>query len=133
MPKCDNEKTKDREGGDNGETIVIEENKVVSEDKEAPETFRSSRPEVFLRKDVFKICSKFAGEHPCQSVISVKLQSNFIEIALRHGCSPVREIVNWLKKRRSRFYFILNTLRETGNDSRFSFNHHLCVVLIPFV
>ena len=34
MLKCDNEKTKDREGGDNGETIVIEENKVVSEDKE---------------------------------------------------------------------------------------------------
>ena len=58
MPKCDNEKTKDREGGDNGETIVIEENKVVSEDKEAPETFRSSRPEVFLRKDVFKICRR---------------------------------------------------------------------------
>ena len=26
---------------------------------------------------------------PCCSVISIKLQSNFIEIALRHGCSPV--------------------------------------------
>ena len=26
-----------------------------------------------------KICSKFAGEHPCRSVISIKLQSNFIE------------------------------------------------------
>ena len=26
---------------------------------------------------------------PCLSVISKKLQSNFIEIALRHGCSPV--------------------------------------------
>ena len=24
-----------------------------------------------------------------QSVISIKLQSNFIEITLRHGCSPV--------------------------------------------
>ena len=24
-----------------------------------------------------------------QSVISMKLQSNFIEITLRHGCSPV--------------------------------------------
>ena len=36
-----------------------------------------------------KICSKFTGEHLCQSVISIKLLSNFIEIVLRHGCSPV--------------------------------------------
>ena len=49
---------------------------------------RSSRPEVFLGKGVLKICSKFTGEHPCQSAISIKLQSNFFEIALRHGCSP---------------------------------------------
>ena len=26
---------------------------------------RSSHPEVFLRKVVLKICSKFTGEHPC--------------------------------------------------------------------
>ena len=51
--------------------------------------FRSSQTEVFLRKGVLKICSKFTGEHPCQSVISIKLQSNFIEITLRHGCSTV--------------------------------------------
>ena len=44
---------------------------------------------MFLGKGVLIICSKFTGEHPCQSVISVKLQSNFIEIAPRHGCSPV--------------------------------------------
>ena len=50
---------------------------------------RSSHPEVLLRKGVLKICTKFTGEHPCRSVISIKLQSNFIEIALRHGCSPV--------------------------------------------
>ena len=51
--------------------------------------FRSSRPEVFLSKGVLKICSKFTGEHPCQSAISVKLLCNFIEITLRHGCSLV--------------------------------------------
>ena len=51
--------------------------------------YRSSRPEVFLRKVVLKICSRFTGEHPCRSVISIKLQRNFVEIALRHGCSPV--------------------------------------------
>ena len=50
---------------------------------------RSSYLEVFLGKGVLKICSKFTGEHPCQGVISIKLQSNFIEIALRYGCSPV--------------------------------------------
>ena len=50
---------------------------------------RSSRPELFLRKGVQKKCSKFTGGHPCRSVISIKLQSNFLEITLRHGCSPV--------------------------------------------
>ena len=49
---------------------------------------RSNHLEVFLRKCT-KICSKFTGEHPCQSVISIKVKSNFTEIALRHGCSPV--------------------------------------------
>ena len=44
---------------------------------------RSSRSEVFLVKGLLKICSKFTGEHPCWSAISIKLQSN------RHGCSPV--------------------------------------------
>ena len=46
---------------------------------------RSSRPEVFFGKGVLKICSKFTGKHPCRNAIS----RNFIEIALRHGCSPV--------------------------------------------
>ena len=49
----------------------------------------SSSPQVFLQKGVLKICSKFTGEQPCHSVISIKLQRNFIEITLRHGCSPV--------------------------------------------
>ena len=29
---------------------------------------RSSRPEVFLRKGVLKICHKFTGEHPCKQL-----------------------------------------------------------------
>ena len=53
---------------------------------------RSSRPDVLLRKGVQKICSKLTGEHPCRSAISIKLQSNFIEISLRHGCSPVNSL-----------------------------------------
>ena len=39
-------------------------------------------------KSCSEICSKFTAEHPCQSVILIKSQSNFIEIALRHECSP---------------------------------------------
>ena len=42
-----------------------------------------------LRKGVLKTCSKFTGEHPCRSVISIKLLCNFFNITLRHGCSPV--------------------------------------------
>ena len=49
----------------------------------------SSHPEVFLRKGVLKICGKFRGEYPCWGVISIKLQSSFMETTLRHGCSPV--------------------------------------------
>ena len=50
---------------------------------------RSSRPEMFLGKGILKIYSKFTGEHTCRSVISINLLCNFIEIAFRHGCSPV--------------------------------------------
>ena len=44
---------------------------------------------VLLVKGVMKICSKFTGEDPCRSVISLKLLCSFIEIILRHECSPV--------------------------------------------
>ena len=33
-------------------------------------TYRSSPPEVLLRKGVLKICSKSTGQHPCGSAIS---------------------------------------------------------------
>ena len=54
-----------------------------------PSIGRSSPPEVFLGKGVLRICSRLIGEQPCRSTISIKLQSNFIEITIRHGCSPV--------------------------------------------
>ena len=54
-----------------------------------PMQSRSSHPEVFLGKGVLKVCSKFTGEHPCRSVISIKLLNNFIEITLRRGRSPI--------------------------------------------
>ena len=50
--------------------------------------FRRSSSDVFLRKGPPKICSKFTGEHPYQSAISISY-CNFIELALWYGCSPV--------------------------------------------
>ena len=38
-------------------------------------TYRSNRSGVFLVKGILKIYSKFTGEHPCRSVISIKLSS----------------------------------------------------------
>ena len=32
-------------------------------------SYRSSRPEMFLRKGVLKICSNFTGEHPCRVLL----------------------------------------------------------------
>ena len=49
---------------------------------------KCSRPVVFREKVVLEICSKFKGEHPCRSAISIKLLYNFIEITLRLGRSP---------------------------------------------
>ena len=73
--------------------------------------FRSSHPEVFLGKGVLKICSKFTGEHPCQSAISIKLICNFMEITLRHGCSPV--------------FFL-----RTPLGGRFCWRHYDCLVFL---
>ena len=50
--------------------------------------YRSSHSEVFFKKGVLKICSKFTGQHPFRRVVSIKLLCNFIKIALRHMCSP---------------------------------------------
>ena len=51
--------------------------------------FGSSRPEVFLGEGVLEVCSKFEWERPCRGAISMKLQSNLVEIGLWCGCSPV--------------------------------------------
>ena len=42
-----------------------------------------------LRRGALKICSKFTGEHPCQSAVSISLLCNFVEVTLRNGCFPV--------------------------------------------
>ena len=43
------------------------------------ETHFRDFPEVLLRKGVLKICSRFTGEHPCWSAISIKLQATLLK------------------------------------------------------
>ena len=68
-------------------------------------------------RGVLKMYSKFTEEHPCRSVISIKLSCNFIEIALRHRCSPVnllhifrtpfpRNTSGWLLLNRSWYLYL---------------------------
>ena len=88
-----------------------------------------SHTKVFLRKSVLKICSKFT-EHPCRSVISIKLQRNFIEIALRHG----RSLVNLLHIFRTPFprntsgwLLLINSTPSIINIEYIIFMHTQCI------
>ena len=47
------------------------------------------QPDMLLGKGILKICSKFTGEHPCWSTISIKLLCNFNKITVWHGCSRI--------------------------------------------
>ena len=69
--------------------------------------------DVLLRKGVLKICSKFTGEHPCRSAISIKLLFNFIEITLWLGCSPVNllPIFRTPFPRNTSWWLLLSNLR----------------------
>ena len=69
--------------------LICQKEKVMRLRPDSDEPRTSSCPEVFLRKGVLKKWDKFTGEHPCRSVTSVKLQSNFIETTPRRGSSPV--------------------------------------------
>ena len=56
------------------------------------------------------------GEHPCQSLISVKLLFNFVEIALRHGYYAV----NLLHIFKTSFYTKIygRLLQNSGKHSK---------------
>ena len=68
---------------------------------------------VFLGKDVQKICCRFTVEQPCRRVISVKFQSNFFEITLRHECSPI---------------ILLHIFRTSFHENTYG-RLHLCIAL----
>ena len=88
-------------------------------------TKEHKQPSRRVRKTVLKMCSKFAGEHPCRSVILIKLQINFIEITLRHGCSPVNLLhifrTHFLKKTSGRLLLKESIRTIMSMASEFSF------------
>ena len=56
--------------------------------KKCPKTYRNEKSrfkflswqkKLIVGKDVLKICSKFKGEHPCQSAIPIKLFATLLE------------------------------------------------------
>ena len=48
--------------------------------------FRGNPLEVFIRKVVLKICSKFTGELPCRSVISINTSGGLFLSILKNAC-----------------------------------------------
>ena len=79
----------------------------------------STTPEVFLKKGVLEICSKFTGDHPCRSVISIKLRSN-CKFAVTVNTSG-ELLLNGL----SSHYHI-----SIKGATKLYFMHYLCVVII---
>ena len=78
----------------------------------------SSQPEVFLGEVALKICSKFTGEHPCRSEISIKLFCK-LEEKRRHWVCFVYRIV-FLSccckiKNHSFFCYIMQRIKRTFN------------------
>ena len=98
------------------------------------EISRSSRPEVFLVSGVLKIYSKFTGKHQCQSVISIKLLWNFIEITLRHGCSRVNllHIFRIPFSKNTSGWLLLNQLTEAQLRRFFNCKKESMIKLLQF-
>ena len=65
-------------------------------------TIRIIPPEVFLEEGVLKICSKFTGEHPCRSRVSIKSLCRFW----------TKLSTSW--KRLMTLYFLKESHRETN-------------------
>ena len=96
---------------------------------------RSSHPEVLLIKDALKICSKFTGGHPCWSVISIKLQSNSIEIALWHGCFSVNllHIFRTTFPRNTSGWLLLKMFKVIQSPTHFMFYYALLLLKVNFM
>ena len=89
---------------------------------------------MLLGKGVPKIRSKFTGEHPCRSAISIKLRGSFVEIALRHGCSavnllhifrtPFPKIKTYFNERNTTFKELITT------DKYVTLHHRILLVVV---
>ena len=62
---------------------------ITFEFKYCSKKIQKQPPRGVLRKRCFENVQQIYRRTPCQSTFSIKLLCNFIEIALRHGCSPV--------------------------------------------
>ena len=95
--------------------------------------FYFSRPDVFLRKSVLKICTKFTGEYLCRIVISIKLQSSFFEIALGHRCSHVNllHIFRKLFSKNTSGWLLL--IQDLFNQSKFHRDSFCIAFWKPFL
>ena len=54
--------------------------------------FRSSRQEVFYKKDVLKVLVKFSGKHPCRSLFLINTQADNLQLYQKQTpamCFPV--------------------------------------------
>ena len=74
--------------------------------KELEKIIDLSFPDMFISRHVYKQSSRGFLKKRCfeniqqiyrRNAISIKLQSNFIETALQHGCSPVNLLHNFRK------------------------------------
>ena len=102
-----------------------------------PYFIRGSHPKVLLRKGALKICSKFTGEHPCRSAISVKLLCNFIEITLPHECSPVNLLhifrTNFLKNTPGWLLLFFYKLSLIFPKLKFKLEHSFSQFIVRFL
>ena len=89
--------------------------------KERIETHRSSHPELFLEKGVLKICCKCTGEHPCRSVISIKLLFNSC-FKLRYSLKILHVLVSSYRSSRPEVFYKLGFLKSFVKFTR----KHLC-------
>ena len=80
------------------------------------------------------------GEHPCRSEILIKLQSNFIEITLRNGCSAVnllhifrtpytKNTSGWLLLSVDYYYSLHKKLLHLRKMNTFGENSHTEILL----
>ena len=68
---------------------------------------------MFLGKGVLEICSKFTGEHPCQSAISIMLLNRYTSVQTNVKSHKKIEITHLKCKNKSLLPVHANVMRQT--------------------